>query len=125
VAGVSGRGSWAIKQFFPGFGTAGRLYPGEGRDKLDSIRGPLLGHSVQKFFDPAREAATLSFIQYRATRELIPEFEKRLKANAPNWRRGDPIPSALRGKYNEIKKLEAQALVLKELLATAPKRATR
>jgi hypothetical protein len=125
VAGVSGRGSWAIKQFFPGFGTAGRLYPGEGRDKLDSIRGPLLGHSVQKFFDPVREAATLSFIQYRATRELIPEFEKRLKANAPNWRRGDPIPKPLRGKYNEIKKLEAQALVLKDLLATAPKRGTR
>ena len=75
-----------------------------------------MGHQQRDFFDPVAAASQFRELRYRVTRELIPEFYRRMEALAPNWRQGDPIPPQLRRKYAEIQRLMAQAEIIKALM---------
>lgn len=110
--------SWIFRQFTPGLATAGRIAGSEGRSTLDTARGPLLGHSKRGFFDRAQVEGLQRGLAYEY-RERVGDFNRRLQAVAPEWRKGDPIPTQLRGDYNAILRIVAQGEWIAEALKTA------
>jgi hypothetical protein len=107
--------SWIFRQFTPGLSTAGKLAGSEGRTFLDTARGPLLGHNLSKFFDPVKLESQNRRLAYEY-RERRGDFNRRLKALAPGWKNGDPIPKQLRNDYNRILRIVAQGEWITEAL---------
>jgi hypothetical protein len=115
--------AWAFRQMFPFVGTAGRMTGSENRTWLDSARGPLLGHNRAPFADPVQIESRLRGMAWDY-REALGDFNRRMKAEAPGWKKGDPIPKSLNRQYVEIARLLAQAEVMTEVLRRRS-RATR